>query len=318
MTRYWLFGNKVANNWNLSPYEFDSAPVISALNKLLLDSVQSSINQTEPPKWIFFEFDKGIFEGDEEDKRVITGQKHQFDQTEMIINLFKRNSKMSKQCPVGTFDCFQDGSQCIDSNLRCVTENREALLTFCFVFRCNGEDNCGNGFDEQHCRAFKMVYIIAQEYPTESSLWQMFHSIFWYSLEIAFVLLVVALIAYCTVLLFRVCNYLCCGGCFASRKAGKRDKSPKKAHYIPIGDADETNPINQYSKRDYNSMPPPSAPVGSQMDTRGSRIQEHIYVNNNYGQPQGSTVVHTTAGQSLYPDIGGPPPKYHPTGGDLA
>lgn len=44
---------------------------------------------------------------------------------------------------------------------------------------------------------------------------------------------------------------------------------------------------------------PSSKSFGARMNTGGSKIREYIYVNNNYGQPQGSTLVSNDVGQPL-------------------
>ena len=96
-----------------------------------------------------------------------------------------------------------------------------------------------------------------------------------------------------------LCSCFCMVFCCCCRK---KSKSKKKEFRI------ETKPINRYNMRDYCSTAPQT--LGTRMDTRGSRINEYIYVNNNYGQPEGSTLVHT----NVTPTVGvhrDPPPQYH-------
>lgn len=58
---------------------------------------------------------------------------------------------------------------------------------------------------------------------------------------------------------------------------------------------------------------PPPGYFGNQSDNQKSNVQEYIYVNNNYGQPQGSTTVHTGVGIPVSFQGGGPasaPPPF--------
>jgi len=58
--------------------------------------------------------------------------------------------------------------------------------------------------------------------------------------------------------------------------------------------------------------PPPPSYFGNQSDNQKSHVNEYIYVNNNYGQPQGSTTVNTNVRPSRDNINSGPsaPPQY--------
>lgn len=58
--------------------------------------------------------------------------------------------------------------------------------------------------------------------------------------------------------------------------------------------------------------PPPPSYFGNQSDNQKSHVNEYIYVNNNYGQPQGSTTVNTSVRPSRDNINGGAsaPPQY--------
>lgn len=100
---------------------------------------------------------------------------------------------------------------------------------------------------------------------------------FWLGTRILFILFATSLFLYILLLLCRMCD-----------RIRYSDQSPMfiipKGNYISIsGDTIERKPYQACQR----------SSTKSQMDTRGSKIHEYIYVNNNYGQPQGSTMVST-------------------------
>lgn len=157
---------------------------------------------------------------------------------------------------------------------------------FHFNNRCNGEDNCGNGHDEMlNCgSSLSMFYVqdpsLLHHRDTSDGWFDMdpvTEEMFWLGTRILFILFATSLFLYILLLLCRMCD-----------RIRYSDQSPMfiipKGNYISIsGDTIERKPYQACHK----------STTKSQMDTHGSKIHEYIYVNNNYGQPQGSTMVST-------------------------
>lgn len=277
MTEFWYEGKKMTD-----PKSDKSTRAKRSIKTPLIDMIDMSDivsllspNETDElniadEKWILLER-KIFFDDPDEDS-----------DEELIINLFfkpkepehdedefdipKEHSVEQLECPRGTFDCKSDGIFCIPNSLK-----------------CNGEDNCGNGHDEMSCPGggLSLFYVYnGANHESFSGLLSVDHQtqdMFWFGTRILFILFATCLFLYILLLLCRMCDKL------------RSDPSPMfiipKGNYISIsGDTIERKSL--FGKQ-------PKGSIGSNMDTRGSKIREYIYVNNNYGQPQGSTVVNT-------------------------
>ncbi|XP_075678774.1 uncharacterized protein LOC113798144 isoform X2 [Dermatophagoides pteronyssinus] len=205
----------------------------------------------------------------------------------------KRSKKMKKalQCPTGTFDCNSDGHLCIPNSLI-----------------CNGEDNCGNGHDEMlNCApTLNMFYvkdITLRRHPISNDgnggwfdLDPATEEMFWLGTRILFILFATSLFLYILLLLCRMCDRLRYPDNQYGSPAASMFLIPK-GNYISIsGDTIERKPYQACQPKKSSS----STGKSSRMDNQGSKIHEYIYVNNNYGQPQGSTMVSTDVQPPTY------------------
>nr|XP_027204432.1 titin-like isoform X2 [Dermatophagoides pteronyssinus] len=248
-------------------------------------------------KWILLE--RKIFFNDvdnDSDEELILNlyfkPKENEDEEMVVDDGLKRSKKMKKalQCPTGTFDCNSDGHLCIPNSLI-----------------CNGEDNCGNGHDEMlNCApTLNMFYvkdITLRRHPISNDgnggwfdLDPATEEMFWLGTRILFILFATSLFLYILLLLCRMCDRLRYpDNQYGSSSAASMFLIPK-GNYISIsGDTIERKP--------YQACQPKKSSTGksSRMDNQGSKIHEYIYVNNNYGQPQGSTIVSTDVQPPTY------------------
>ena len=181
-------------------------------------------------------------------------------------------------------------------------------MIFVFFRRCNGEDNCGNGHDEMlNCApTLNMFYvkdITLRRHPISNDgnggwfdLDPATEEMFWLGTRILFILFATSLFLYILLLLCRMCDRLRYpDNQYGSSSAASMFLIPK-GNYISIsGDTIERKPYQA-------CQPKKSSSTGksSRMDNQGSKIHEYIYVNNNYGQPQGSTMVSTDVQPPTY------------------
>lgn len=221
-------------------------------------------------------------------------------QIELIINLYGTSpvdvsnssslqtaAAAAASCPLGTFDCAENGRQCIPNSLR-----------------CNGEDNCGNGHDERlNCGTMNLFYVFntntnQRPFLDESGLW--------WACRTLLLLLSIALALYVLFACVRcldIARWFCCS-------ANSKSSPLYKGHYTEIGKS-STNPFGQVASpnaygwfrlndrgqliQEANSVrsdePPPHYQPPAASSDQGPRVNEHIYVTNNYGQPLGGTAV---------------------------
>lgn len=168
--------------------------------------------------------------------------------------------------------------------------------------RCNNEDNCGNRLEELlNCGTVNLYYIFGghhDEFDFESDG-------FWFAVRILVLLFLICLVLYMTSLLCRCC----CES--QSRRGGHQiinGRSPMIYLRSAKGGPTGTEPLlaaganarlqkgGASTSGAVRPVSPPPSYFGNQMDNQKSNVQEYIYVNNNYGQPQGSTTVHTGVG----------------------
>ena len=184
--------------------------------------------------------------------------------------------------------------------------------------RCNGEDNCGNRFDELfNCGTVNLYYIFGgdpyqNEYLSSNG--------FWFAVRILILLFLISLLLYTTSLLCRCCydrkgrGFRITGKSpivyLRSTKKGinQSDWEPLLAstssnssgggggygHYANGRNGEKISENFQLGPTQGIISPPPSY-FGNQSDNQGAHVNEYIYVNNNYGQPLGSTTVRASA-----------------------
>lgn len=180
---------------------------------------------------------------------------------------------------------------------------------YSLFFRCNGEDNCGNRFDELfNCGTVNLYYIFGSDGHHSSVD---YHSDgFWYAVRLLVLLFLVCLVLYTASLLCRCCCAPCRGAPASGFINGRSPmiylRSPRggmepllQSSYGPTAGRAMKSPggpggVPGAGVLSGRADSPPPSYFGNQADNQKSNVQEYIYVNNNYGQPQGSTTVNTS------------------------
>ena len=188
------------------------------------------------------------------------------------------------------------------------------LFSIFSINRCNGEDNCGNRYDELfNCGTLNFYYIFGSD-PHQMQ-YDFSSEGFWFAVRILVLLFLMCLLMYTCSLLCRCCcdrrPYIidAKSPLVYLRQSGKHGSSASDP-LLASGSSTSSGGFGPTAGR-MNKMPPPPAPYnsnyhfvgshspppsyfGNQSDNQKSNVQEYIYVNNNYGQPQGSTTVNTS------------------------
>lgn len=192
------------------------------------------------------------------------------------------------------------------------------------VCRCNGEDNCGNRNDELYnCGTINLYYIFGSSGDSEIGP---ITAGLWFVIKLVWVVFFIGAILYLFSILFRWCDKRCCGarrdyrrsdyltemtGYRTKKNAAQFGTNNSWLDWTQHANRHMRNPSSSSSSSNEGAYPHGAPPPYPGMDNGRSMVHENIYVNNNYGQPQGSTTVHTSPPASNSPLY----PKQFPTYG---
>lgn len=126
MTNYIINGKRIMPTFKLDSNDTDPNQVVNEMKQFIEQNVIEKLETTfdTHSKWIFVELEKFELNLTDREKRNVNAHSpdraESEEQMEMVINLFQSDSKQDDvhECPSDTFDCFLDGTQCIDESLR--------------------------------------------------------------------------------------------------------------------------------------------------------------------------------------------------------